>query len=255
MTKGNSLFKIDKKIVLITGVSGQLGEAFAKLYLENGCIVYGVDIKKNKLKNKKYVFLKSDITKKKNISKILNYIIKVHKKIDILINNAAVSYFSELINRNDKEIDKTYEVNLKSVINLITEYFKIHKIKKLKSSRIINIGSIYGVNSPDFKIYSKGDRFSSDIYGATKAGVIQITKYYSVLLAKHNILINTISPGGIKNKKIQNKKFQSKYSKIVPLARMGNVEDLFTALLFLSSDNTSYITGQNLIIDGGLTIK
>ena len=204
---------------------------------------------------KEYVFLKSDITKKKNISKILNYIIKVHKKIDILINNAAVSYFSELINRNDKEIDKTYEVNLKSVINLITEYFKIHKIKKLKSSKIINIGSIYGVNSPDFKIYSKGDRFSSDIYGATKAGVIQITKYYSVLLAKHNILINTISPGGIKNKKLQNKKFQSKYSKIVPLARMGNVEDLFTALLFLSSDNTSYITGQNLIIDGGLTIK
>lgn len=255
MIKNNSLFKIDKKIVLITGVSGQLGEAFANLYLDNGCIVYGVDIKKSKIKNKKYVFLKSDIAKKKNISNILNHIIKIHKKIDILVNNAAVSYFSKLTNRNDKEIDKTYEVNLKSVINLITEYFKIHKIKKLKSSKIINIGSIYGVNSPDFRIYSKGDRFSSEIYGATKAGVIQITKYYSVLLAKHNILINTISPGGIKNKKLQKKKFQSKYSKIVPLARMGNVEDLFTALLFLSSDNTSYITGQNLIIDGGLTIK
>ena len=74
--------------------------------------------------------------------------------------------------------------------------------------KIINISSIYGLISPEFKIYEKGDRFSSEIYGATKAGLIQLTKYYSVLLAKYNILVNCISPGGIVNKKFKLKNFK-----------------------------------------------
>ena len=255
MIKNSTLFNIERKVVLITGVTGQLGEAFAKLYLENGCKVYGVDVKKSKIKNKSFFFLKKNMTKKNSVKHVLNHIIKVNGKIDILVNNAAVSYFTEFSKRSDKEIDKTYEINLRTVINVITEYFKIHKLRKLKSTKIINIGSIYGVRSPDFKIYSKGDRFNSDIYGATKAGLIQITKYFSVLLAKHNILINSISPGGIKNKGNQKKSFQKKYSNLVPLRRMANVNDIFTTMMYLSSDHTSYITGQNIIIDGGLTAK
>ena len=117
------------------------------------------------------------------------------------------------------------------------------------------MSSIYGLVSPDFKIYSKGDRFSSEIYGATKAGLIQLTKYYSVLLARYNILVNCISPGGIKNKNVQTKRFQKKYSNRVPLKRMAEVEDLFTTILFLSSKKTKYITGQNIVIDGGLSAK
>ena len=251
----NNLFEIRNSIILITGVSGQVGTNLAQLYLENGCKVYGVDLKKNKIKNKNFKFYKINISIKKNAAKIFNNILKKEKKIDIIVNNAAVSFFSNILKKTEREIDNTYDANLKSVINITTEYFRKHKIKKLKSCKIINIASIYGLLSPEFKIYGKNDRFSSEIYGATKAGLIQLTKYYSVLFAKYNILVNCISPGGIENSNVQSRKFQKKYSSRVPLRRMANVEDLYTAVMFLSSKKTKYITGQNLIIDGGLSAK
>ena len=250
-----NLFNLNNKVVLITGVSGQLGAALAKLYLENGCKVYGIDINKCKIKHRNFYFYKKNLTSSKNTKQIIDTIIKLNNKIDIIINNAAVSYFSNIFKRSNKEMNNTIDVNLKSVIYLITEYLKIHKKKKLKNCKIINISSIYGLKSPDFKIYNKNDRFSSEIYGASKAGIIQITKYFSVLLAKYNITVNSISPGGIENKKTQNVRFQKNYSKLVPLNRMAKVEDIFTTIIFLSSDHTNYKTGQNIIIDGGLSVK
>lgn len=251
----NNLFEIKNNIIFITGVSGQIGSNLARLFLENDCKVYGVDLKKNKLKHKNFKFFKLDITNEKKVKDIFNKIVKNEKKIDVILNNAAVSFFSEILKKNDKETDLTYKVNLKGVINITNEYLRIHKQKKLMECKIINISSIYGLISPEFKIYEKGDRFSSEIYGATKAGLIQLTKYYSVLLAKYNILVNCISPGGIVNKKVQTKKFQKRYSNRVPLKRMAHVEDLFTTILFLSSKKTKYVTGQNIVIDGGLSSK
>jgi len=250
-----NLFKLNNCVILITGVSGQIGMNLANLFLNNGCRVYGVDLKKNKIKNKNFKFYKKNISNRKNIKQLFNDIFRKEKKIDVIINNAAVSYFSSIFKKKEKELDNTYKVNLKSVINVMIEYYKNHKLKKLSSCRIINIASIYGVVSPEFSIYGKKDRFSSEIYGATKAGLIQLTKYYSILFAKYNILVNCISPGGIENQKIQSVKFRKKYISRVPLKRMAKVEDLYTAVLFLSSKNTKYVTGQNLIIDGGLTVK
>ena len=250
-----NLFEIKNNIIFITGASGQIGSNLAKLFLENDCKVYGVDLKKNNIKHKNFKFFKLDITNQKKVNNILNKIINSEKKIDVILNNAAVSFFSEILKKNNKETDLTYKVNLKGVINITNEYLRIHKQKKLKECKIINMSSIYGLISPDFNIYDKGDRFSSEIYGATKAGLIQLTKYYSVLLANYNILVNCISPGGIVNRKVQTKKFQKRYSNRVPLKRMAHVEDLFTAILFLSSKRTKYITGQNIVIDGGLSSK
>tara|TARA_B100000989_G_C19521444_1_gene464382 strand:+ start:2016 stop:2786 length:771 start_codon:yes stop_codon:yes gene_type:complete len=253
--KKKDLFDLKNKIVLLTGVSGQLGTSFAKLYLSYGCKVYGVDVKKCNLNHENFYFYKKNLATNKNVKQVINSIVKKHKKIDIIVNNAAVSFFSNILKRSKKELDSTLDVNLKSVIYLITEYFRLHKKMSLKKCKIINIASIYGMNSPDFKIYGTNDRFSSEIYGASKAGVIQLTKYFSVLFAKYNITINSISPGGIKNQKTQNTRFQKKYSKLVPLNRMADVEDIFTAMIFLSSDNTKYITGQNITIDGGMSAK
>ena len=248
-----NLFNFEKKIVLVTGSSGQLGLEFIKLYLDLGCKVYGIDLKRIQFKHKNFKFFKSNIVKQDQIKKIINAIILKEKKIDIIINNAAVSYFSKINNRKKFEIDNTVDVNLKGVINIISEYFKFHSKKKLKKCKIINIASIYGLVSPDFRIYGKKDRFSSEIYGATKAGVIQLTKYFSVFLSKHNITVNCISPGGVINNKKQRKNFQINYKNRVPLARMAYPEDLFTSILFLTSDSTSYVTGQNIIVDGGLS--
>lgn len=250
----NSLFNFNKKIILITGSSGQIGLSLSKLFLNLGSKVYGFDKSKSKINHKNFNFTKINITNKKSIKNKINYIIKKERKIDVIINNAGVAVFSKYDKRTEKELDEVINTNIKGSLNIINSYVESHKKNKLTKCRIINIGSIYGILSPDFRIYDKKDNFSSEIYGATKAAVIQLTKYYSVILAKHNINVNCLSPGGIYNEeKPQNKKFVKKYSSRVPLSKMGNVESLFTGILFLASESSDYVNGQNIIIDGGLS--
>ena len=254
MQKFNNFFNFKNKIVLVTGSSGQLGRSFVDLFLTQKSRVIGIDIKNNNLKKKNYFYYKLDITNKHDVDNFFTNIQKKFKKIDVIINNAGFSTFSHFKNRKDYELNKTIDVNIKGTLNIINSYSKVHSKKNLKRCSIINVSSIYGVVSPDFRIYGKGDNFNSEIYGATKAAIIQITKYYSVILAKSNININCISPGGILNKsKPQNKKFIKKYSLRVPKNRMGKPSDLFTALMFLSSSDSEYVNGQNIIVDGGLT--
>jgi len=240
------------KIVVITGSSGQIGRFAVNLFLNLGCLVYGFDLKKIDLNSKKFNFIKIDISNLKNTQNKINSIYKKHKKIDIFINNAAISYKSHFSIRTQLEMKKTFDVNLMSIINIIKIIAKNHK--KKNHCKIINIASIYGINSPDFNIYDGNKNINSEIYGGTKAAVIQITKYFAVALAKKNIIINCISPGGIGNKIIQDQKFIKKYTKKVPMNRMGKVEDLESAFLYFSDQKTKYTTGQNLIIDGGLTL-
>ena len=111
-------------------------------------------------------------------------IIKEKSKIDIILNCAAISIFTHFEKRTQKELEKTINVNIVGTHNVIKNYVKLHSKKNLKSCRIINFGSIYGVNSPDFRIYEKKDRFNSEIYGATKASIIQMTKYLGVMYVK-----------------------------------------------------------------------
>ena len=153
--------------------------------------------------------------------------------------------------RTKIELLNSQSVNLIAPINLIKCIAKNHK--KKYSCKIINIGSVYGVRSPDFKIYDNLKKVNSEIYGGTKAGLIQITKYFAVALAKQNIYVNCISPGGLINQKSQSKKFIKNYISKVPLGRMCLEKDLQMALIYFSNDKTNYTTGQNLIIDGGFT--
>ena len=113
---------------------------------------------------------------------------------------------------------------------------------------------MYGLISPDFRIYNQGDRKNSEIYGATKAGIIQLTKYFAVHLAENNIRVNSISPGGVYNSdNPQSESFIKNYSYRCPMKRMAKVEEISGAVVFLSSSASSYITGQNLVIDGGMS--
>jgi 3-oxoacyl-[acyl-carrier protein] reductase len=236
------------KVILLTGSEGKLGKEIKKKYFELGAKVYGVDIKKN---SDSKIF-KADISNEKSVNKIINKIIQLEDKIDIIINNAGVSVYTPMEKRKPSEINFTLDVNVKGLINIIKSYFKIHEIKKLKSCKIINISSIYGVISPDFRIYSKNDNINSEIYGASKAAVIQLTKYFAVLFGKNNILVNCISPGGIQDKN-HSKFFTKQYKKRVPLNRLAIEKDIMGAILYFSSDSCSYTTGQNLVIDGGLS--
>ena len=252
--KINNLFNFKDKIVLITGSSGQLGLSFCKLFLDIGATVYGFDKHSNKLKHKNYTFKKVDISNKIIVKKNINLLIKEKKKLDVIINNAGLGISTKFDKRTDSEIDQVVSVNINGTLNVINAYAEVHKIKKLKRCNIINIGSIYGVMSPDFRIYGKHSNYNSEIYGASKAAVIQLTRYYSVILSKFNIIVNCLSPGGIYNEeKPQKKSFIKSYSSRIPKGRMGNPEDLHTGIIFLASSKSEYVSGQNILIDGGLS--
>ena len=128
-----------------------------------------------------------------------------------------------------------------------------YRIKKKRKS-IINISSVYSIISPDPRIYGSNDRNSSEIYGATKAGINQITKYFAVHLSNKNIRVNSISPGGIYNlKNPQDKKFIKKYSSRNPMKRMAKIQEIVGAAVYLASDASTYTNGHNLVVDGGMS--
>ena len=242
------------KVILITGGSGQLGQDLCRFYNSMDCKVYSLDNSfDNKIKkSKNFTQLDLDVSNQKECERIIKLIHEKEKKIDILINNAGTSIFTHYIKRSEEELDNVYSVNLKGMINMIIEVVKKHK--KKNHLKIINIGSIYGSKVPDFKIYKKGDRINSEIYGATKAGAIQLTKYFAKTLADKNILCNCVSPGGIKSSKTQKNSFQKRYIKNLQIKRMANTNDIVFGLFYLSHPQNTYVTGQNLIIDGGYTL-
>lgn len=237
------MINLHNKVAIITGGKGQLGSIISSQFKDLGAIVYDLDISDG-----------FDLRNKENVFKTYNKIFQSHKKVDILINNAGVSVFDDSMERTEKDLDYVYDVNLKGTFNSIQSFVKCYKKNKQKNGSIVNIGSLYGIVSPDFKIYGDNDRKNSEIYGATKAGIIQMTKYFAVYLADKGIRVNCVSPGGIFNQNNpQNKEFIEKYNKRCPMNRMANDIEMVGGVAYLSSDISSYVNGHNLIIDGGYT--
>jgi len=233
------------KTVLVTGSESQLGKAYVGRFLDLGYSVVGFDILPQS-QNSKLIYRKVDITKPKEIGVALD---SLNKDIDILINNAGHQVFTPFEQRTEEELDLVIGVNLKGTIFITKELFN-RFFKPKKKGCIVNIGSIYGVLAADMRLYRQGDRRSSEIYGATKAAIIQLTKYFAAYMAPYNVRVNCISPGGIFN--YQDEEFVKKYSAKVPLNRMGLENELLSTLEYLVSDESTYTTGQNLVIDGGL---
>ena len=109
--------------------------------------------------------------------------------------------------------------------------------------------------SPDFNIYKNKKKINSEVYGASKAGLIQMTRYFATILAEKNVIVNSVSPGGIENHKTQTKKFIKNYSKNVPIKRMANLDEVLEIIICLVEMRGRYLTGQNLLVDGGLSLK
>lgn len=250
----DSLFGHENNVIVVTGSNGQLGKIICDAYSKSGAIVIGLDkiIKNNQLQGIEYY--SCDISKKSDVKKTFSLIYKKYKKIDSLINNAGVSIFEPFERRRDKDLQFVVDVNLKGTFYCIQVFFELYKKYKQETASIVNIGSIYGIISPDFRIYTDCKRKNSEIYGATKAGVIQMTKYFGVHLAKYGIRVNAVSPGGVYNQKNpQGKDFISQYSMRCPMNRMADEKEIIGALLYLTSNSASYTTGHNLIVDGGLS--
>jgi NAD(P)-dependent dehydrogenase (short-subunit alcohol dehydrogenase family) len=181
-------------------------------------------------------------------------------KIDILHNNAASksddlnAYFSPFENYSLHEWRKVMSVNIDGMF-LMAQSVGNQMIKQGQGGSIIQTASIYGVAAPDQRIYEGSSFLGREIntpavYSASKAAVIGLTKYLATYWAEKGIRVNTLSPGGTESG--QNKEFNNRYSARVPLGRMANANEMVGALIYLASDASSYVTGQNLIVDGGL---
>ncbi|MDC3106055.1 SDR family oxidoreductase [Gammaproteobacteria bacterium] len=233
--------------VIITGSSGQLGSYFVDFFSGKGDKVFALDkyhLQSDASKN--VCQIEIDITDEIQVSEFFGSL----SACDILINNAGVGVFTPLEQRTRKEFYDVMNVNLYGTFLMCQKALRL--IKNSKSGRIVNIGSIYGVVSSDPKIYGSSGRNNSEVYSATKAGVIQLTKYLAVHFAPFKITVNSLSPGGVFNN--QSSDFVGNYEEKVPLGKMAHPQDLISTLDYLVSDNSGYITGQNIIVDGGISV-
>jgi len=254
--KINELLDLENKVILITGALGQVGTALVNTFLDLGSVVIATDINKSaeiNIEKQNYDYFKLDVNNSEEVRKVLDNIFTKYKKIDVLINNAGVNTFKHSRDRTEEDLDFVIGVNLKGTFFCIQSYAAILEENNLKGS-IINTASHYGTISPDFRIYTDCDRRNSEIYGATKAGIIQMTKYFAVELADKGIRVNSVSPGGIFNPaQPQGDDFINNYSNRTPLGRMAEVHEIMGAYIYLASDTSTYTTGQNIIVDGGMS--
>jgi 3-oxoacyl-[acyl-carrier protein] reductase len=233
-----------KKKVIITGANGQIGRAFVKTLTEKNFFIYAIDLNIEKISTSENVQpVKLDITDEIAVYNFFSTL----QNLDVLINNAGVGVFTPFEDRTASEFKKVMEVNLLGTFLMSQSSVKL--MKNNGGGKIINIASIYGSTSSDERIYADSGRNNSEVYSATKAGVISFTKYMAAHFGKYNILTNAISPGGIYNQ--QSIDFVKNYQNKTPMQRMGNVDDLISTLLYLLSEDTKYTNGQNISVDGG----
>jgi len=255
-----SLFDLENKVIIITGGAGHLGHKISQGLAEAGAqvIVGSNNFQEfdqrflDKPDSLKIGFQPLDISDTKSIKDAFQLIKNKYGNIDVLINNAFYSRgdLPEVLNDNDWSLG--IDGTLSSVFRCIREVIPF--MDKNEGS-IINVSSMYGVLSPDFKVYENYKKFfNAPNYGAAKGGVIQLTKYFSVYLAKKKIRVNSVCPGAFPSVEVQKEKdFIKELEKKVPLNRIGKPEDLVGVFVLLASNASEYITGQNIIVDGGWT--
>jgi NAD(P)-dependent dehydrogenase (short-subunit alcohol dehydrogenase family) len=234
------------KIAIITGGSGKLGQHIVNYLLKKNFFVYSLDLNYSKKKYSNFKSVKIDITDEGQVSQFFNQI----KNINLLVNNAGIGVYTPTLKRTLEDFKKVLDVNL--VGNFLMSKNALKLMKKQKNGKIINLGSIYGIKSSDPRIYGKSGRNNSEVYSASKAGVIMLTKYLAAHFAKYNIQINCISPGGFLNN--QTKDFVNNYNFKNPSNRMAEVKDLNSVLNFLIDKDNTYTNGTNIILDGGFTL-
>ena len=267
----SKLFDLEGRNIVITGASGLLGSQYANILSSAGANIILLDIdttKNEKLKSalvKKYKNKISaytlDISNQIEVNKTSKKIIKDFKKIDGLINNAAYTTkgakeksdnaFGTFENFPIDIWQKSLDINLSGVFFCSQAFGKI--MAKQGKGVIVNIASTYGLVGADQRIYGKSGLNLPISYASTKGAIVNFTRYLAAYWHGKNIRVNTLSPGGVMDKTYQEKTFIKKYSEKTILGRMANKDEYNGAMLFLISDASSYMTGANLVVDGGWT--
>lgn len=250
------LFSCEDKVAIVTGGAGLMGREIVKALHEFGAIVYMADIDMkgdDRFKNNSQIKAVSlDVTSKSSIKNAIKKVIKTEGRIDILVNSA----YPRTKDWGVRFEDITYSSWTTNVNNHLGGYFlccqvAAEEMKRSGGGSIVNLASIYGILGPDFSIYEGTKMTMPAAYAAIKGGIITLTKYIATYYAKYNVRANVVSPGGIYDN--QPESFVERYSKKTPLGRMGMPSEVVGAVIYLASDASSYVTGHNLVVDGGWT--
>ena len=255
------MYGLEGLVALVTGASGQLGSEIVNALLGLGAYCVAADVamasledaaERNNWPADRVALAVCDIRFREQICAALDKGAEHFGGMNALVNNAGVSVFEPYLERPEASIEWVMEVNLKGTL-LCTQEFIRNRVGHCGGA-VVNIASHYGLVSPDPRIYTDCKRKNSEIYGATKAGIIQMTRYFAVHAAEHGVRVNAVSPGGVLNPdNPQGPDFQENYAFRCPLGRMANTGEIVGAVAFLLSPAAAYITGHNLVVDGGMT--
>lgn len=270
-TDYKQLFSLSGKNALVTGAAGILGRRFCEGLAEYGANIAMVDIKSDQLEELakrlgsrygvKAIGIPCDVSDPVQVAEMAERAADELGVIHVLHNNAASkaddleAFFAPFEDYSIDEWRRISSVNIDGMFLVAQAVGK--KMAHQEGGSIIQTSSIYGVVAPDQRIYEGSSYLGRQIntpavYAVTKSAVVGLTRYLAAYWAPSNIRVNCITPGGVESG--QNEIFIKKYSQRVPLGRMARSDEMVGALLYLASDASSYVTGQNLIIDGGLTI-
>ncbi len=263
----NKLYDLHEKVAVVTGGSGLLGSQFCKALSQAGATVVVADIDLSECQDvvaelsRPGLAIRADVCDIASLMNVRKEIVERYGRLDILVNNAAIN---DAVEGSDASMDlamfehfplslwnRVLQVNITGVF-LCSQI--LGEAMLPGGGSIINIASTYGVVAPDQHLYHDGvkQRFmKSPAYPTSKAAVLGFTKYLAAYWASSNIRVNALSPGGVQNE--QDEYFIHNYTQRVPLGRMASAEDYNGAIVFLASQASSYMTGANLIVDGGWT--
>lgn len=242
--------QLKDQVAFVTGATAGIGKAIALAFAKAGAKVIGLGTNLERGKeletasNGMITFIQVDVSNKEQLEKAIQETIEKHQKIDILINNAGITRDGLLMRMSDEDWQRVQEVNMNSCFYACRAIMR--PFMKAKRGKIINVSSVVGLT---------GNPGQTN-YAASKAAVIGFSKSLAKEVASRNITVNCIAPGYIDTsmtEKIPEAKRQEVVN-LIPLGRMGNAEDIAAAAIFLASSGADYITGQVLVIDGGLYI-
>ncbi len=248
---------VEGKVAIVTGGSRGIGESIAKALGQSGAKVAiasrkkeGLDAAADRLRaaGVDVLALPCHTGKQDDVKALVERVVATFGKVDVLVNNAATNpHFGPLMTADDAAFDKTIEVNVKGYFYAIREVAK-HLIDRNASGSIINISSVAGLGSAPLQ----------GVYGMTKAAVLSMTHTFAVELASSGIRINAIAPGLVDTKFaaaiVHNKDLADRVVAKTPLGRYAAPDEIAGAVLYLASDASSFVTGQTIVVDGGMTI-
>lgn len=257
----HELFSLKDRVALVTGGAGRYGRQICRALAEAGATVVVGSRNYEKcesfaaeLRGEGYCeaeVLRLDVIEERSVEEAVAQIVSRWGKIDVLFNNAVSVRAAPADQHSTDDWTHAMESNTTALYRMIRVFGEI--MARRGEGSIVNIASIYGIVSPDFRIYGGSEQMTNPpSYGFVKAGMIQLTRYFAVYFASRGVRVNCISPGGLFSEEMP-PPFVEEYIKRAPLGRMAGPNDLKGAALFLASRASSYVTGQNLIVDGGYT--